>query len=85
MVDLKALRKQIGVTQVEFCMLFRLPERAFQQWEQGHRAPHGAVCTLLEMIEADPEGVMAILEKIPVRNTSDSHNTANNLETNVNT
>lgn len=57
------IRAKLNLTQLEFAETFRIPLGTLRDWEQGPRMPDSAARTLLRVIEQDPEGVKAALEK----------------------
>ena len=43
-VNVKAIRRKLGMTQAQFCAAFGFDVRALREWEQGRRRPgRGAV------------------------------------------
>ena len=66
-IDVKAIRKKLGLTQSMFALQFGLPLASVQNWEQGHRQPRGGVLLLLEMIRTHPnvvqEAAKSLLER----------------------
>lgn len=65
-IDVKAVRRKTGFSQAVFAKTFRLRTATVQDWEQGRRQPDSGSLTLLQMIDADPKGVEAILGKVRV-------------------
>lgn len=63
-IDVKAVRAVTKLTQDKFAEAYHLRPATVRDWEQGRRAPDTGSVTLLRMIEADPEGVKRILEKV---------------------
>ena len=62
-VDVKRLRKSLGLTQEEFATRFKFQLSAIQNWEQGRRFPNPSAVILLRVIEADADLVADVLEK----------------------
>jgi putative transcriptional regulator len=59
---LTALRKRLGLSQVEFAGQFKLNLRTLQDWEQGRREPEEIARTYLRVIERNPDAVREALE-----------------------
>ena len=60
-VDVKAIRRQVNMSQAEFARKFGLRLRSLQEWEQARRLPDLAVMTYLRVIERNPGAVEAAL------------------------
>ena len=60
-VDLRALRRRLGLTQAQFAARFGFSAAAVRNWEQGRRRPEGAARTLLKVIEREPDAVARAL------------------------
>lgn len=56
-VDVKAIRKALGLTQKKFAERFGFSEAAVKDWEQGRRQPERPARILLRVIEREPEAV----------------------------
>lgn len=56
-VDVRAVREALGLTQLEFAARFGLNPDAVQNWEQGRTRPDRNARILLRVIEARPEAV----------------------------
>lgn len=52
--DVKALRKQANLKQVEFARMMGVSLALIQAWEQNRRTPMGGNLKLLKMIEKNP-------------------------------
>lgn len=61
--NVRALRKQLNLTQEEFAARFHLPIGTVRDWEQGAHRPDRAAQVLLTVIARDPEAVARALEK----------------------
>ena len=53
--DVKAVRKQIGLSQSEFARLMRVSIKTLQNWEQHRRTPTGPAAALLKIVSTAPE------------------------------
>jgi putative transcriptional regulator len=60
-LNVRAIRKKLGLTQEEFAMRFGLSLSSLRNWEQGHRRPQGPCRTLLTLIDRIPEQVSEAL------------------------
>ena len=60
-IDVKAIRKQLGMSQAQFAASFGFGLDAVQNWEQGRRRPEGAARAFLKVIEREPEAVRRAL------------------------
>ncbi len=61
-VDVRALRKRLGLNQPEFAARFGLSVGTLRDWEQGRSLPDRPAQTLLRVIEREPEAVQRALE-----------------------
>ena len=61
-VDLKAIRQQLHLTQEQFAATFHLPISTLRDWEQHRVVPDQAARTLLCVIAKNPEAVKNALE-----------------------
>jgi putative transcriptional regulator len=62
-VDVRALRRRLGLTQAAFAARFGFSQGAVRNWEQGRRRPEGAARTFLKVIEREPEAVARALAR----------------------
>lgn len=60
-VDVKKVREQTGLTQVQFAATFGISLGTLRHWERGDRAPHGPALVLLNVIGKEPGTVLRIL------------------------
>jgi len=60
-INVKAIRKKVGMSQSEFASAFALNRRTLQEWEQGKTAPDNAVRAYLTVIERNPKAVVEAL------------------------
>lgn len=54
---IKAIRKKVARSAVQFEKRFGIPAATINNWEQGRRKPDPAARLLLSVIEQDPEAV----------------------------
>ena len=62
-VDVKNIRKRLGLTQAGFAARFGISLGALRDWEQNRRQPEGPARVLLTVIESEPEAVERALTK----------------------
>jgi len=60
-IDVKAIRKRVGMSQAEFSRAYRISKRALQEWEQGGRQPDSAARAYLTVIAKEPAVVRRAL------------------------
>ena len=60
-VDVKALRKRMAMTQVQFAQTYHLPVGTLRDWEQARRQPDAPARALLTIIERDPVAAEKLL------------------------
>jgi putative transcriptional regulator len=60
-VDVRAIRRKLGMSQRQFAASFGFGLDAVQNWEQGRRRPEGAARAFLKVIEREPEAVRRAL------------------------
>jgi len=56
-LDVKAIRKRIGVSQAEFALRYGFDEATVKNWEQGKSSPDTASRTLLKLVLVNPDAV----------------------------
>ena len=61
LVDVKALRSKVGMTQKQFASRFGFSTATLRHWERGDRAPHGPALVLLNVIRHNPNAVIEAL------------------------
>ncbi|HEV7659933.1 MAG TPA: helix-turn-helix domain-containing protein [Allosphingosinicella sp.] len=61
MVDVKAVRQSLGLTQSEFALRFGFKLDTVRNWEQAKRVPEASARALLTIIGAEPEAVRRAL------------------------
>ena len=55
--DVKAIRRQLGMSQHEFAAAYRIPLRTLQGWEQGQRSPDAPTTAYLQAIARLPKQI----------------------------
>ena len=60
-IDVKAIRKQVKMSQAEFSRVYGISKRALQEWEQGGRQPDSAARAYLTVIAKEPAVVRRAL------------------------
>lgn len=55
MVDVKAVRQKIGLTQAEFAATLGVGLGTLQYWERGVRKPRGPALVLLNLVSKEPQ------------------------------
>jgi putative transcriptional regulator len=61
MVDVRAVRERLGLSQSEFAKAFGVSVATLRNWEQGRRYPRGPARVLLMIIEQEPDAVQRAL------------------------
>ena len=64
-VDLKQLRRRLGLTQESFAARFGFLLGTVRNWERGRRRPEGPAQILLQVIDREPEAVERALGRRP--------------------
>lgn len=60
-VDVAELRRNLGLTQMEFASKFCISVSTLRHWERGDRTPHGPALALLNVVVKEPQAVMRAL------------------------
>jgi len=60
-VDVKTIRKRLGLTQATFAQRYGFELSSIRNWEQGRRQPEGPARILLMVIDKEPEAVQRAL------------------------
>ena len=60
-INVRRIRKKMGMTQEVFANYFGVNLRTIQDWEQGRRVPSGASKNFLFVIDKEPETVRRVL------------------------
>jgi putative transcriptional regulator len=61
-LDVKMVRKNLGMTQKDFALSLGISLATLRHWERGDRKPHGPALILLNLVEKDPNTIFRILE-----------------------
>lgn len=62
-IDVKAIRKKVGMTQSEFASSFGISVGTLRHWERGDREPHGPARVLLHVVSKQPKLVLSTLSR----------------------
>ena len=60
-INIKAIRKQVGMTQTEFAAAFGISLSTLRHWERGDRIPRGPARVLLYVVAKAPRAVLSAL------------------------
>lgn len=60
-VDVRAIRRKLGMTQAEFAGRFGFSVNTLRHWEQGKRQPEGPARAYLRVIDRAPRTVQKVL------------------------
>lgn len=60
-IDIKALRKQLALTQKEFSKRYHISLETLRNWEQGERSPDLTGIAYLTCIAKSPDTISALL------------------------
>ncbi len=61
-VDVKSVRKRLGLSQTEFAVRFGFKLATVRGWEQGRRRPDPSARVLMRIIEREPDAVLRALD-----------------------
>ena len=64
-IDVKRIRRKLGLTQAAFANAYGLSLDAVKNWETGRRVPDRSATTLLTIIERNPKAVIKALRQEP--------------------
>jgi putative transcriptional regulator len=56
-IDVRAIRKKLGMSRLEFSARFGFSVRSVQKWETGERQPEGPARAYLTVIDRNPKAV----------------------------
>ena len=62
-VDVKRIRRRLGVSQETFARTYGFAISAVRDWEQGRRRPERSARILLKIVEQEPEAVTRALAR----------------------
>lgn len=62
-VNVKKIRKDIGMTQPQFSAAIGIGLGTLRHWERGDRQPKGAALVLLNLISKEPSTVLRMLNQ----------------------
>ncbi|HTU44361.1 MAG TPA: helix-turn-helix domain-containing protein [Bryobacteraceae bacterium] len=62
-VDVRQVRRRMGLSQTEFATKFGLPPATLRNWEQGRATPDAPTRVLLAVIAKHPDAVEDVLGK----------------------
>jgi putative transcriptional regulator len=62
-VDVKAIRRRLGLSQAQFAAKFGFAPASIRNWEQGRRIPDGPARVLLAVIGEHPDVVASVLRR----------------------
>lgn len=62
-LDVRAVRKRMGLSQAQFAIKFGFPPATLRNWEQGRSRPDAPTRVLLAVIAKHPEAVEDVLRK----------------------
>ena len=60
-IDVAQLRRNLGLTQVEFATKFCISLGTLRHWERGDRKPRGPALVLLHIVAKEPKAVLRAL------------------------
>lgn len=61
--DVKALRAELGQSQIEFALMIGVSVATLRNWEQGRRTPDGPALALLQVAAHNPAVVVEALHR----------------------
>jgi putative transcriptional regulator len=62
-VDVKNVRKNIGMSQKDFALSFGVSLGTLRHWERGDRKPKGPALVLLNLVKKDPHAVLKLISQ----------------------
>jgi putative transcriptional regulator len=60
-IDVRAIRRRLGLTQQQFAVRFGFNINTLRHWEQGRRVPEGPTRAYLLVIDREPKAVQKAL------------------------
>lgn len=73
-VQVKTVRKKLGLSQSEFARLVGTSVSGLRKWEQAKRQPRGAALTLLRVMDENPCAVLATFPDIHAQSSKRRRN-----------
>lgn len=64
-IDVKAIRKRLGLSQEGFARLLGVSVSTVRNWEQNRRQPRGAAQMLLLIAQRRPEVLLEVVQEVP--------------------
>lgn len=61
LIDVKVVRKKVGMTQTQFATSFGISVDTLRHWERGDRQPEGTALVLLHVASREPQAVLRAL------------------------
>ena len=61
-LEIKDIRDNFGLTQVEFAAMLGISVRTLRNWEQGRRVPEGPARVLLQVAAEHPAAVLDVVQ-----------------------
>ena len=58
--DVKAIRERTGMSQTRFAILIGVKPKTLQNWEQRRVRPAGPARALLQIVDANPQALLAL-------------------------
>ena len=62
-IDVKAIRRKVGMTQSQFASSFGISVGTLRHWERGDREPHGPARVLLHVVSKQPKLVLSTIAR----------------------
>lgn len=62
-IDVRAIRGNIGLSQIDFSQLVCISVKTLRNWEQGRRSPQGPALALLTILKNDPKHAILALHR----------------------
>ena len=59
--DVRAIREQLSMSQIEFAVAYRIPLATLKNWEQGRRQPDAPAAAYLQAIARKPREIREAL------------------------
>lgn len=63
-INVRGIRAKLGLTQEAFAARYGFAVGTLRDWEQGRTRPEPATCTLLLVIERDPDLVASVVAQV---------------------